>query len=111
MIRHSTYLIVVQHINGTEEFILLQNTIVVSINGSKDVERVNVLLANGEDIERLASVDAWAESAKARRASCCLLSAFLAVAATEREARLTRRGVWRIMVAGCEMLGSDFGAG
>ena len=44
MIRHGTYLIVVQHVNGTKELILLQNTVVVSINGSKDVERVNVLL-------------------------------------------------------------------
>ena len=44
MIRHGTYLIVVQHVNGTEELILLQDAVVVGIDGSEDVERVNIFL-------------------------------------------------------------------
>ena len=53
-------------------------------------------MTSGEETVRLASSD----EAKERSASCCLLGAPAAFLATaEREARLTRRGVWRIMVA------------
>ena len=40
-----TYLIVVEHINGAEELILLQDAVVVGVDGGKDLEGIDVLLA------------------------------------------------------------------
>ena len=90
-----TYLIVVEHVNGAEELILLQDAVVVGVDGGKDLEGINGLRRGDGPLGILGGSEG-----ATRSASCCLLGAPAAFLATaEREARLTRRGVWRIMVA------------
>ena len=38
-----TYLIVIEHVNGAEELILLQDAVVVGVDGGKDLEGINGL--------------------------------------------------------------------